>query len=131
MAIGQSSPYASPLSYSSPMTSTPTTASILGSMPSYSQGIQALAAQPNAQTSLTFSDVMGGMGSFAAGLGSMMGQGQQQEQPLQMLQPMQFQSAPQMNLLSMLGMDNVNAAMQPQQQAQMTLLDYVRLLGGQ
>lgn len=130
MAIGQSSPYASPLSYSAPMTSTPTNASILGSMPSYSQGIQALAAQPNAQTPLTFSDVMGGIGSFGAGM-SMMGQGQQQEQPLQMLQPMQFQSAPQMNLLSMLGMDNVNAAMQPQQQAQMTLLDYVRLLGGQ
>lgn len=130
MAIGQSSPYASPLSYSTPMTSTPTTASILNAMPTYSQGIQALATQPTAQPT-SFADIMGGLGSFGAGMGAMMGQGKQQKPQVPMLQPMQFQAGPQMDLLSMLGMGNVQAAMQAPQQPQMTLLDYVRLLGGQ
>lgn len=87
--------------------------------------------QANAQTPLTFSDVMGGMGSFAAGLNAMRGQDSQQKKQIPMLQPMQFQPGPQMDLLSMLGMGNVQAAMQAPQQPQMNLLDYVRLLGGQ
>lgn len=87
---------------------------------------------PQAQAPGTsFADVMGGIGSFAAGMGAMMGQGQQQKPQVPMLQPMQFQAGPQMDLLSMLGMGNVQAAMQAPQQPQMNLLDYVRLLGGQ
>lgn len=128
MAIGQSSPYASPLSYSTPMTSTPTTASILGSMPSYSQGIQALAMQPMAsaapESSLLLDSIMG--------FSQAMNRPQQQLQTTLRPQMQQYNLSPTANLLGGLDMSILNQVLQqPMMAQQPTLLDYIQLLGGQ
>jgi len=127
MAIGQSSPYASPLSYSTPMTSMPTTASILSTMPSYEQGIQALALQPAAQP-MDSSNLLYGLMGLSQGM-------QKGKKPqLQPLQPnmQQYTTTPMANIVGGLDMAILNQVLQqPMMAQQPTLLDYIRLLGGQ
>lgn len=128
MAIGQSSPYASPLSYSTPMTSTPTTASILGSMPSYSQGIQALSMQPMASAAPESSLLLDSLMGFSRG----MNQPQEQLQTTLRPQMQQYNLSPTANLLGGLDMSILNQVLQqPMMAQQPTLLDYIQLLGGQ
>ena len=129
MAIGYpQSPYGSPLSYSSPMTSMPTTADILNTMPSYSQGIAALLNQPSqpATSSPSMLDV------FSKGLtASQSAMGKQKKAQMPLVPMMQFQPMAQQNLLGNLDMSAFQQLMQPQQIPQLTLLDYIQLLGGQ
>ena len=114
MAIGQSSPYASPLSYSAPMTSTPTTASILGAMQPKA---------PTSETSSPFRDMNQILGSFQ----------RQQSQPLEFLDTpsyQQYQRTGPINLLDLVSGNYLQQVLQAEQMPTVTLLDYIKLLGG-
>lgn len=123
MAIGQSSPYASPLRYSTPMTSTPTLADIQAAMVPRS-------ASPASQDS-TFG--LGDVGNVLGSLGSVRGQMQQQQAPLSFLEApvyQQYQSQGPQNLLSMITSDYLQGILQAPPPQPLNLLDFIKLLGG-
>lgn len=95
----------------------------------YTLGVDTNVMPQAAAQGTNLQDLAGGLQNLGLGLAASNAKKEKPQVP--MLQPMQFQPGPQMDLLSMLGMGNVQAAMQAPQQPQMNLLDYVRLLGGQ
>lgn len=119
MAISRPSQYQSPLSTSASM---PMSAP---SMPSYSQAIEALTQQPT----MPLVQPQGfGLGDLGSVLGSF--QAPKQMQPLQFLQGQEVQPMRQQNLLDLVTMNYLQEVMQAPPMQQMTLLDYIQLLGG-
>lgn len=95
----------------------------------YTLGVDTNVRPQAAAQGMNLQDLAGGLQNLGLGLAA--SNAKKEKPEVSMLQPMQFQPGPQMDLLSILGMGNVQAAMQAPQQPQMNLLDYVRLLGGQ